>query len=237
MITPEQTIATVPFLVKRAVQLDLGSSLYGQYDAYGDDGLYHCWIWQRGGLRVKDGDYSSLDNVKLFHPQTGELMDSPLPWPCGSTPPIPPSPIKRLTTADLPPEYGILVQSYIPKVGEKFFGLVGASNFKSGPGAGTQTMLVAVNEQGSPVIGYFLTHAWDETQRKSETFPSPSVGIILSTGSYYTPPAIGPDHFYVSKGASMVGAWPTAYPSDIIIGGMPNGQHFEATYTWQLMTG
>lgn len=236
VITPAQTVATVPFLVKRAIQLDLGPSIYGQYDAFGDDGKYLAWIFQRGGVIVKEGDYASLDHAKLFNPQTGEPMSEPLPWPCGSTP-VPPPPTKRITTADLPPEFGIVVQSYSPKVGEKFFGLVGAGNFKSGPGVGTQTLLMAVNEQGSPVIGYSLTHAWDAEFHKSETFPSPTVGIILSTGSYYDPPAIGPDHFYVSKGASPAGAWPIPFPSDIVIGGMPNGQHFEATYTFQLMTG
>lgn len=237
-ITPAQTIATVPFLVKRAIQLDLGPSIYGQYEAWdADRNLYYAWIFQRGGVVVKDGDYSSLDNAKLFNPQTGELMAQPLPWPCGGITPVPPPPAKRITTADLPPEYGIIVQSYSPKPGEKFFGLVAAGPFLSGPSVGTQTTLMAVNEQGAPVIGYFLTHAWDETQHKSETFGSPSVGIILSTGSYYNPPAIGPDHFYVSKGASPAGAWPMPYPSDIVIGGMPNGQHFTTTYTFQLMTG
>lgn len=237
VITPAQTIATLPFLVKRAIQLDLGPSIYGEYDAYGDDGTYHAWIWQRGGVIVKDGDYGSLENAHLFNPQTGEPMSEPLPWPDGGETPTPPNPIKRLTTADLPPEYGIVVNSYSPKPGEKFFGLVGAGNFKSGSGVGTQTLLMAVNEQGSPVIGYFLTHAWDTEFLKSETFPSPTVGIILSTGSYYTPPALGPDRFYVSKGPSPSGAWPTPFPSDVVIGGMPGGQHFEAQFTWQLMTG
>lgn len=237
MITPAQTIATIPFLVKRAIQLDLGPSIYGEYDTHDSaDVLYHGWVWQRGGVIVKDGDYGSLENAKLFNPQTGQPMAEPLPWPGGN--PIPPTPpVKRLTTADLPPEYGIVVQSYVPKVGERFFGLVAAGPFLSGPSVGTQTSLMAVNEQGSPVIGYFLTHAWDDKLYKSETFASPSVGIILSTGSYYNPPALGPDHFYVSKGPSVIGVWPLPYPSDIVIGGMPFSEHFTTQYTWQLMTG
>lgn len=238
-ITPSETISTVPFLVKRAIQLDLGPSIYGEYDARAaDNTLYHAWIWQRGGVCVRDGDYSSLSNAFLFHPQTGEKMDKPLPWPGGgsgggTTPP--PTPVKRLTTADVS-QYGFRVEPYRPLAGEKFFGLVAIGNIQSGPQVGTTSTMNALTESGGAAIGYKLTHAYDEANRKYEKHDSPTVGIVLGTGSYVG--ANGPqDRFYVSKDDGVAGSsWPTPL-GDVLVAGMPFGNHWQATYTWMQMQG
>lgn len=235
-ITPAETIATMPFLVKRAVQLELGPSIFGEYDAEAANGdVYHCWVWQRGGLRVKDGDYGALENAVLFHPQTGEPMSEPLPWPnTGAITPVPPPNAKRLVTADVS-QYGFRIESYIPAVGEAFFGLVAIGNIQSGPQVGTTSTMNAFNQVGGAAIGYKLTHAWDEANHRFEKHDSPSVGIVLGSGSYIPPSAS--DRFYVSADDGQSGAsWPTP-KGDVLVAGMPLGQHFQAVYTWQLMTG
>jgi hypothetical protein len=216
---------------KIAQQLALGRPVAPEYSYTGVDGV--AYSGQGYDKAFLESPKSDVLSAKAYDWLSGELYT-----PTAPPNPIPPVTIKRLATADLPPEFGIKVISYAPKPGEKFFGLVGASPLLSGPSVGTQSTMLAVNEQGSPVIGYILSHAWDEANHHSESFPSPQVGIILGTGSYYTPPRIGPDHFYISKGDGVNGVqWPTKYPSDEVISGMPLGQHFTASYTWQLMVG
>lgn len=242
--TPAQTVANVPFLVKASLQAKygpggLGQPVYGEYEAIGDGNeKWPAWIFLRGGLKVKAGNYADFGGVKLFNPTSGEAMTDPLPWPDGGGG-QPPS-MNRLTTADFAAAgWPFEVTPCTPAPGQKFFGLVGYSDFKSGPSVGTETRCQVVDANGAILAGYKVAHAYDSTNHKSETFPSPT-GFVLGTGSYIPNGAHPQDLFYVARAGTPDGHadnWPDGYPSDIFRGGMPGQEHFEGRIWWQLMTG
>lgn len=241
---PGQTVAEVPFLIKASLQAKwgpggLGQPVYGEYGATGDGNeKWRAWIFLRGGLKVKEGNYADFSGVKLFSPTTGESLAEPLPWPSGTPTPGPGATLRRLTTADFAEAgWPFQVAPCVPVAGQRFFGLIAFSDFKSGERVGTETKCLVTDANGALLTGYKITHAYDEANKKSETFPAPT-GFVLGPGSYFndTPK----DRFYVAIAGTLDGAipgWPSGYPSDTFLGGMPNGQHFEGRLTWALMTG
>lgn len=187
--------------------------------AFGPDGvLLETIEWQWG-----------MDQIKAFSLLTGEPWTKPIGDGGGTLPPA-----KRLTTTDVS-QYGFRVEPYAPQPGESFFGLIAIGNIQSGPQVGTTSTMNAFNQVGGAAIGYKLTHAYDVANHKFEKHDSPTVGVVLGPGSYIPPSAS--DRFYVSADdGQQGGSWPTP-KGDVLVAGMPNGNHWQATYTWQLMTG
>lgn len=187
--------------------------------AFGPDGVL---------LETIEGQWG-MDQIKAFALLTGEPWTKPVDGGGGTLPVA-----KRLTTADVS-QYGFRVEPYAPQPGESFFGLIAIGNIQSGPQVGTTSTMNAFNQVGGAAIGYKLTHAYDVANHKFEKHDSPTVGVVLGPGSYIPPSAS--DRFYVSADdGQQGGSWPTP-KGDVLVAGMPNGNHWQATYTWMLMTG
>lgn len=210
-----------------AIKYRLGAPLGKEYRYADQNGVPQAaQAFALGIVQCRENDFG---NVLAYSLNDGKPL-SATPTPEPPQPPV----NKRLTTADVS-QYGFRVEPYMPAPGEEFYGLVAIGNIQSGPQVSTTSTMFAVNAVGGAVIGEKLVHAYDSANHKFEKHDSPSVGIVLGPGSYIGP--AGPqDRFYVALNDGQPGVWPTP-KGDVLVAGMPNGQHWQATYTWQLMRG
>lgn len=193
--TPAQTVATVPFLVKASLQPKygpggLGNSIYGQYDATGDGNeLWRCWIFLRGGLKVKDGNYADFSGVKLFNPIDGTPMTDPLPWPTGGSP-TPPNGIPPFAIPPALTQFGASAVEGTVVSGKPFYRLTGAT-VRSGVSAFCK--ITVVGKSGAPLIGVYVINLRPDGNKEMQvTDGSGVVQFFYGAGSAFSVPGSGP---------------------------------------------
>jgi hypothetical protein len=245
MIRPDELISALPLLAKRAIQLNLGAPIYGERDVKAADGsVYHIWFWQRGGLYVRDGDYSDLANAKLFHPLTGQPLAAPLPWPWedGSTPPPtpPPTTVNRLRA--FPNSYAGLhfkADWFQPAPNQQFYGLI---NVTDPPvldiGARIVIQVGDGNGQPSPGVACYHVYATGYECFKTDGFGLTSFNLGSGSGYSASTGQTPHDQFYVGSEYRNRDTQPPAPPiGDTYYYGLPDGHHIDCTYSLRLMAG
>lgn len=209
--TAAQTVASVPFLIKASEQTKygpggLGQPVYGEYPATGAGGEeWTCWIFLRGGLKVKVGNYADFSGVVLFNPTTGEHMAEPLPWPTagsGEPPVIPPVPNPDPGTM-LPYKFpnaltmiGAVGEEGQPTAGQPFYRLTGAA-VRQGVSAFMVVTVIGLN--GTPVIGAKVVNLFpDGNGEVLQTDGSGTARFQFGASSAFTQPGTGPFTVFVA---------------------------------------
>jgi hypothetical protein len=235
----------MPFLAKRAAQLELGAPIYGERDVMARDGnLYHVWFWQRGGLYVRDGDYGDPANAKLFHPLTGQLLAAPLPWPWekGATPPPNPPPQTANRLRVFPNSYAGLhfrADWFQPATRQQFYGLIAVTD-PPVMDVGARLVFQVADANGQPQPNVACYHLYSRGYECFKTDGFGLTGFNLGSGSGYS--ATGgnspSDRFYIGTEYRNRDTQPPAPPlGDVYYYGLPDGHHIDCTYSVRLMTG
>jgi hypothetical protein len=196
--TPAQTVAQVPFLVKASLQPKygaggLGQSIYGEYIATGDGNeKWNAWIFLRGGLKVKDGNYADFSGVKLFNPVDGTPLTDPLPWPTGGSP-IPPSGIPPYSFPQALTDNGACGEEGKPIAGKPFYRVSSAAVLQGVSAFAT----IFLKGMGAQVVNLF-------PDGHGEVFTLINDGNVtfnFGATSAFTDPCTGPFTMFVAEGA------------------------------------
>lgn len=202
-------------LFKYAQASGLGYPVTNEYNATYDGAT---WINQGYAAAIVGCVVGDYQNVKAFDWLTGA------PYVPPTIPPVTPPTVKRLTTADLPPEFGLKIIPHNFTAGSKAWWIVQAGGWKID--AGTELIVHCIPLSG-PAFDINVTNRYASGAEKLKTDGAGNVKFDFGPGSGFTPPIDPPNHIYVAAADQLTPV------GDELLFGFPGGHHLEGGVTMQ----